>query len=358
MKRPTIASFAIFVIVFTISTNLFSQSLPTETSTLFSGAGNCAVCHISGTGVFIGDNGADISPTTLWRSTMMANAARDPYWQAKVSAEVLKHPLLKSVIEDKCATCHMPMGRTEALYNGAEYFSFNEGVTDKLSMDGVSCTLCHQIQDSNLGTEDSYSGSYNITNEHSIFGPYLAPVAMPMTNISGYTPVFGEQVNKSELCATCHTLFTPYVNNEGQVAGYFPEQTPYLEWKNSIYPAESKECQTCHMPSTTESMLISVSPAWLTTKRTPIWHHNFVGGNAFVNGMINSHGSEIGVTASAEEFDSTLAKTLDLLQNRTIDLSTDVEIAGDTLFLDVAVTNLAGHKFPTGFPSRRGGCMY
>lgn len=45
-------------------------------------------------------------------------------------------------------------------------------------------------------------------------------------------------------CATCHTLFTPYVDNEGNVAGEAPEQTPYLEWKNSIYPQQEIERQT------------------------------------------------------------------------------------------------------------------
>ena len=48
---------------------------------------------------------------TDWRSTMMANAARDPYWQASVRREILDHPKLTAAIEDKCATCHMPMAR-------------------------------------------------------------------------------------------------------------------------------------------------------------------------------------------------------------------------------------------------------
>jgi len=136
-----------FVLCFTLS--LGAQSLPTETSTLFSGAGNCAQCHIAGSGVFTTQAGTDISPTTLWRSTMMANAARDPLWQAKVTAEVAEHPDLQTVIEDKCTTCHMPMGKTEAIHNGAAHFSFDDGLADPLSMDGVSCTLCHQIQKNN-----------------------------------------------------------------------------------------------------------------------------------------------------------------------------------------------------------------
>jgi len=346
------ATFSI-VVVFCLTLSLGAQSLPTETSILFSGSGNCALCHIAGGGAFTTQAGTDISPTTFWRSTMMANAARDPLWQAKVTAEVAEHPALQTVIEDKCTTCHMPMGKTEAIHNGAAHFSFDNGLTDPLSMDGVSCTLCHQIQKNNLGTEESFSGGFEITNVHDIFGPYTLPTARPMFNQVGYMPVYSDHVNNSELCATCHTLFTPYVDNQGQVAGYFPEQTPYLEWKNSIYPNESTECQTCHTPAVDEAMKISISPPWLSTQRSPIWGHDFVGGNVFMNTMHKTHGAEIGVTASDAHFDSTIAKTNKLLQEQTINLSAEADIISDTLNVNVLIENLSGHKFPTGFPSRR-----
>lgn len=45
-----------------------AQSLPTQTSTLFSGSGNCATCHAPGfpnTNALRGPNGEDISPVTL-----------------------------------------------------------------------------------------------------------------------------------------------------------------------------------------------------------------------------------------------------------------------------------------------------
>jgi hypothetical protein len=99
---------AIFPImfIFCLTLSLGAQNLPTETSTLFSGAGNCALCHIAGGGAFTTQAGTDISPTTLWRSTMMANAARDPLWQAKVTAEVAEQPAKPSLrINALLATC-------------------------------------------------------------------------------------------------------------------------------------------------------------------------------------------------------------------------------------------------------------
>lgn len=346
---------AIFYVMFVFSwlPTLYSQSLPTDTSNLFSGAGNCALCHIAAGGAFTTQAGTDISPTTLWRSTMMGNAARDPLWQAKVTAEVAEHPALQTIIEDKCTTCHMPMGKKEAIHNGADHFAFDDGLADPLSMDGVSCTLCHQIQKNNLGEDESFSGGYEITDAHDIFGPYTSPTAMPMFNQVGYTPIYSEHVKNSELCATCHTLFTPYVDNQGQIAGYFPEQTPYLEWKNSVYPAESIECQTCHMPATEESMKISSRPNTLSTLRNPIYKHDFVGANVLMTQLLKQNGTEIGVTAADAHFDSTISKTLNMLQKQTINLAVQGDLTADTLNMIVSVENFSGHKFPTGFPSRR-----
>ena len=63
--------------------------------------------------------GKDVSITTDWRSTMMANAAKDPVWQAKVASETARTPALKDVIEKKCAKCHTPMAVKQAETLGA-----------------------------------------------------------------------------------------------------------------------------------------------------------------------------------------------------------------------------------------------
>ena len=70
--------------------------------------------------------------------------------------------------------------------------------------------------------------------------------------------------------------------------------------------------------------------------------------------LIKEHADEIGVTAEPGHFDATISRTIEQLENRTARLTIDdITSDGDVLVIPVTVSVLAGHKFPTGFPSRR-----
>ena len=64
--------------------------------------------------------GEDVSIGSTWRSTMMANSARDPYWQAGVRRETIDHPTHSADIQDECAACHMPMAQQIARAAGGK----------------------------------------------------------------------------------------------------------------------------------------------------------------------------------------------------------------------------------------------
>jgi hypothetical protein len=329
-----------------------AAELPQGSSALFSGSGNCAQCHASD-GRANTEGATDVSPVTQWRSTMMANAARDPLWRAKVSAEVATFPALAEAIESKCTRCHAPLGNAEAEYQGTIAYSIAEMASDPLALDGVSCTLCHQIQPANLGLPASYSGHFEIDDSHEIFGPYPDPLVGPMRNMSGYTPVQADHTNKSELCATCHTLFTAHVNEQGEFEGSFPEQTPYLEWKNSRFQDDGIECQSCHLPLSPSAIDVATVPPWHQVLRSPYSYHTMTGANVFMLGILRDNIEELSLAATTAQFDSSIARTNTVLRNETVALSETHSADGDSVFIDIRLENLTGHKLPTGIPLRR-----
>ncbi|MCA9611627.1 MAG: hypothetical protein KC586_02605, partial [Myxococcales bacterium] len=190
--------------------------LPAPTSALldrFQTSQTCATCHQwSGAGSLEDASGRDVSQYTLWRSSVMALSARDPYFLAALSHEIEEHPEATDAIEATCTRCHAPAANEGLRASGSHpgLVSLTTGVDSaaNTARDGVTCTVCHQIEPTNLGTEASFSGGWVIGAGDVAYGPHAAPFEMNMVNATGYRPALGTHVTESETCATCHTLFT------------------------------------------------------------------------------------------------------------------------------------------------------
>jgi len=171
-----------------------------------------------------------------------------------------------------------------------------------------------------------------------------------MRSASRFLPEKGAQIQSSELCATCHTLITHSLDAEGKVIGDFPEQVPYLEWKHSAF-AGVKSCQDCHMPVVDGEMAIS---SVLGVARKEVSRHVFRGGNFVMPRILNTHNQELAVAALPQELQSTALQTEKNLRATAATVSiVDPEVSDGTLRTDVVIANLAGHKLPSAYPSRR-----
>src|ERR1700674_1875279 len=326
----------------------------------FQTSDRCLACHNGLTA----PSGKDVSIGFDWRSSIMANSARDPYWQASVRREAIDHPESKAVIEDECATCHMPMARYEAKVEGrkGEVFAHlpfaNDPKKNATAEDGVSCSICHQIGTEKLGTRESFNGGFVIDpprtkDEHAEYGPYLiekGQAHIMQTSSEGFRPTGDKHIQDSALCATCHTLYTRSLGPGGKELALFPEQVPFLEWQHSSY-ANKNSCQSCHMPEIQEDVPIS---GVLGVRRSGVREHTFVGANFFMLKMLNLHRGDLSVTAMPQELSLEAQRTIDFLQSKSVRLTIrNADVVSSQLQLDVFVENLTGHKFPTAYPSRR-----
>ena len=152
--------------------------LPDTTNSLFTGSGKCAGCHGVDPNHFANiagqqypavpmPGGWQVNPTDDWRSTLMANSAKDPFWRAKVSHEVANNPAHQLELEDKCTSCHAPMGHFAAHFDGAAHYTMAELAHDSLALDGVSCNACHQQSPVGIGSSFSGELSFDAVNRCS-----------------------------------------------------------------------------------------------------------------------------------------------------------------------------------------------
>lgn len=214
----------------------------------------------------------------------------------------------------------------------------------------------------------------------------------------------------AEMCAACHdvTNALPIKNSLGKWVGGFPIERTYTEWANSAYadrpgnrnfdPKFKRDCQSCHMqqdygqPGTAQTLYKDGKPLPPPVDHVaneggsphPFFTHHFVGGNAYITGLIGKDVDGSGNVApypelSAFSFSSADHKSVysrgfwthterrgaysqqarlawDRLRHvLSMDMQGPGEVPGGTSApITVTVANTgSGHDFPTGFPEGR-----
>lgn len=352
MKTKSILFLAALTLVLLFSGYVFViNDLPSQSNTWFSSSGVCVLCHSTNDLALRDKQGNDVSPVARWRSTMLANSSKDPFWKAKVKHEGLVNPSHKQALESVCNRCHAPMGMLNAFLTSSASYSLENLKNDNLGKDGISCTVCHQI---NNFSSPLFSGNFEINSSKEIYGPYRSPLINPMLLNTGYTPVYSEKINESRLCGSCHSLFTNSVDENGELTGKtFTEQALYHEWENSIHGKQNTTCQSCHLPKLNEPIIISSRPGF-SPGREPFGVHDFTGGNVFMLNLLKENHEELQIHSGENFLAETIKRTKKSLSENTIELGIgEIYFENDSVFVPVFLKNKAGHKFPTGFPSRR-----
>ena len=359
----------------------------------FAGSGLCADCHDNDQSTPIDerpmvvntDSGMkkDVSITLAWETSTMANSARDPFWHAVVASELALYPELESTINDECTVCHAPMANTLAKkQNGfVDYKLFSSGSaangdlqtglldlddTSQLfnhAMDGVSCSLCHQIEDVGLGTAASMSGGYSIPtideelkDQRPAFGQYGDPDVVYMQTVAEFTPQFGSHISTSETCATCHNLNIEPVNREGEhsnIVTHFAEQAMYTEWLASDFAVgkpQEASCQSCHMPTLDRDVFLATSNA--SNMRPNFAEHTFLAANTVMQQIMHDNKGPLGIDENLD-FQESIDRNREFLRTSAAVQVEANSLNNGILDFDVTVTNLTGHKLPSGYHSRR-----
>jgi hypothetical protein len=326
----------------------------------------CASCH--------GTYNAAVEPWHNWRGSLMAQAARDPFFFACMAIAEQDAPS----VGDICIRCHSPGGWQE----GRSVDTSGDLLNAK-DRHGVHCDFCHRMVDYNyipgvspaqdvavLATisplPTQYANGQFINDPLPLMrGPYADAQA-------SHDFVESPFHREADVCGTCHDVSNPVYIRSGPVdytlntfnlqhpdmdiRNMLPIERTYSEWSVSAYAVAGvyapqfagdkpdgmvSTCQDCHMRDVTgKGANENTAP-----NRNDLPLHDLMGGNIFVTDII--------ATYYPDEVDQSQLDDAKSRAERMLGLAATLEVTPEDFGATVRVTNQTGHKLPSGYPEGR-----
>jgi len=326
---------------------------------------DCALCHANY------DPREVIEPTDTYAGSLMAQAARDPLFWATLDVANNDIP----DVGDFCLRCHVPRGwlegRSEPPGGSTDGCGFIGRMDERDNdLEGINCHFCHRMminpdpppgedpvyyENGQFWIDDSDCGGLGEPCRH---GPYDYP--------GGHDPLppphnwaYSAYHESSGFCGNCHNVTHPaftLIENGSDTGVPFPIERTYREWLLSDYSnvvsPDHATCQECHMPDATSDPAYACN-AGVNNRTGDMAMHHFAGGNVWIPDVLRQEYPNLSLET---QFLTTIALAYDMLQNQSavVELTAPAMVPdGGTMPLSVMVTNLTGHKLPTGYPEGR-----
>jgi hypothetical protein len=340
MSKYIVAVLFIFCILLPLTTQaeVFLPGMqPKEAGIEFAKVQQCKMCHSN-------TKNGDADPFFSWQSSMMAQAARDPVYLATLS--IANQDI--AGVGEFCWRCHAPRGWLEGRSTPSDGSQLN--MEDRY---GVSCDFCHRLIDPRSKEAakfiqhipPGYGNAMMVADpENAVRGPYGDGSGAMPHNVKK-----SEYHRSSRLCATCHNVSNPVfaedVNKQPPYKFGHVERT-YSEWLLSDYSKKGADgtCQSCHYPTVEGGGQAS---RFGSLRRDYFVQHGPVGGSTWVQ-------DATALWWPREDVDK---KALNLGKQRALKLlktAASLELSFPSPGKAVLrITNLTGHKLPTGYPEGR-----
>ncbi len=346
--------------------------------------GKCDNCH--------GGYDLQVEPAFNWRGSMMAQAARDPFYFACITVSNQDAP----DVGDLCIRCHSPAGWLEGRSVPTDGSALNAN-----DREGVQCDFCHKfVKPTPVGVnpypgdasytsgtypqDQSYLGTITAIPSTSANGMYVADANNakrgPFVDAAARHKMFYSPFHRDAgLCGTCHDVSNPVYQRVGGVTQtyepnawqtppptddpytMFPVERTFSEWKKSAYATSGvyapqfagnkadgivSTCQDCHMK---DVLGAGCNKAGVLT-RPDLPLHDMTGGNTVVPTWVNAlWPNEVNNAA----LDAGVQRAKGMLQKAATLALTVTPAGGGGYTVSVKVTNETGHKLPSGYPEGR-----